>query len=248
MPFHLTANFVALANVANTDVPALNDDVLYRQNSHFVPDVDCDLMAAYASAVTLTAARLNNPKTRQITPAYLVPIGTTLLPITRPQVVDYRMRPFRLRAQEEIVWEATDSAAGPNNLYLINWLGFGNSPAPNGDIYGLRGTSTTAAVASTWTTVDVAWQNTLPAGEYSVIGASYTATNAVAFSLIFYDQFWRPGGLGKAAAGIAEWEPQLWGGLGEWGRFTTITLPRLRVLNDSTDNAHTFILNCVRLR
>lgn len=245
---HLAANMVAIANVANTDIPALNDDILRRQNSHHIPNVDCRLLAAYASAVTLTRVRLNNPKTRQITPSYLAPIGTALLPASRPPITDWRVRPFTLRAQEEIIWEGTDSAAGPNDAYVISWLDFGVRPAPQGEIYGLRGTSTTAGVASTWTTLTMAWENTLPAGVYSVIGGQIISATAVAFQCIFQDQYYRPGGLGQAAAGTTPWEAQLWGGLGEWGQFTTITMPEIRVLDNATGNAHTVVLNVVRLR
>jgi hypothetical protein len=248
VPFHLAANFVAITDAVNMDVPALNDDVLLRQNSHHVPDRDVPLIASYAGAVTLLRTRYNSPKIRQVTPSYVSPVNTTLLPGTRPGVADFRARPFILRAQEEIVIESTDSAAGPNNHYVLSWYDFGRIEAPLGDVYGLRGTSTTAGVASTWTTADVTWENTLPAGRYAVIGGQLISATNVAWSLIFYDQMPRPGGLGQAAAGLYPWEPQLNGGLGVWGWFTTITLPRLRILDNATGNAHTIILQVIRVQ
>lgn len=245
--FHLAANFVALTNAANLDVPALNDDVLQVQNGHHIPSKDVNLAAVYAGATTLLRTRINSPKVRQISPSFLSSVNAALLPPTDPNIVDMTDSPFVLRGQEEIVFESTGSAAGPNNHYIISWHQVAFEPAPRGDIYTIRGTSTTAAVASTWTTVAVAWDIQLPAGRYAVIGGTYFATNAVAFSLIFDNQYWRPGGLGGATPDVRPWTKQIKGGLGKWGEFNTVTLPRVRVLNDSTDATHEFLLDIVRI-
>ena len=247
--FHLAANFVAIANVANTEVPALNDDVLPRTNSNrHTMQEDMSIVMAHSTAVTLLRTRLNIPRFRDIAAPFLLPVGITLLPPTDPNFQDYRMAPLRLRRDEAIIYESTDSAAGPNNHYILTWLSPGPlEPMPPGDIYTLRGTSTTAAVASTWTTITVTWDNELPPGIYAVVGGMCHATNQVAFSLIFTGQTWRPGGLGGASAGIRPPWPQLNGGLGVWGRFRSVNPPQVRVLNDGTDNAHTVYLQVVRV-
>lgn len=245
--FHLAANFVALADTADTDVPALNDDVMTIQNNHFIPRDDLRLHAAYSSAVTLLRTRLNSPSIRQVVPSYLSPVGTALLPASRPPIADYRSNPFLVRKSEEFVVESTDSAAGPNNHYVLSWLFRERRQQPVGNVYGFRGTSTNAAVASTWTTITTTWLQTLPAGRYAVVGGQYIATNAVAFQVVFPDQVLRPGGLGQAAAGTIPWDGQLNGGLGVWGEFETVALPTIRVLNNSTDNAHVVILQIVRI-
>lgn len=245
--FHLAANFVALANVANTEVPALQDDVLQVRNSRHTPSQDMRMVAAYSSAVTLLRTRINTPNVRKVTPSFLMPVGTTLLPPTDPNFVDFRAFPFVFKRDEGIVWESTDSAAGPNNHYILSWLTNNLTPAPIGDIFTVRGTSTTAAVASAWTTVSVTWDADLVEGMYAVVGGIYIATNAVAFQLVFEEQTWRPGGLGGANIGIRAPWPQYKGGFGEWGRFRSLNPPLVRVLNDSTDNAHTFHLDVVRV-
>lgn len=247
MAIHLAANFVALANVANTDAPALNDSILTILNGHHVPRGDTFLLGAYASAVTMTNARLYTPFAIQTTPPYLYPHGTTLLPPTLPAWVDWRRNPFLLRANEEVPWQLTDSAAGPNNAYVLSWWSDGVQDAPQGPVYKFLGTSTTAAVASTWTPVTTTWTNTLPAGRYACIGGSYYATNAIAFSATFYNQYFRPGGLGFASHAAIPPSIQTMGGSGLWGYFDTLNLPKMTVLNDGTDNAHTFVLDVVRL-
>lgn len=245
--FHLAANFVALANTANTEVPALEDDVLVRRQSRHTPVEDLRLFAAYSSAVTLLRTRLASPSVRGVTPAFITPVGVALLPPTDPNFMDLRDNPFLLRRDESVIYESTDSAAGPNNHYIISWLSPRLTPAPVGDVYTVRGTSTTAAVASTWTTITVTWDTDLPQGMYSVIGGLCFATNQIAFQVIFNGQYYRPGGLGGASAGIRPPWPQLMGGFGEWGRFRSLDYPGIRVLNDGTDNAHTVFLQCVKV-
>jgi len=245
--FHLYANFVAIANVANTEVPALADQVFTPRNNRLVPPEDLFIHAIHSTAVTLLRSRINTPYMRKYAPSFINPIGTTLLPPTDPNMMDLRDNPLRLPKDEGLVYESTDSAAGPNNHYILTWLAKQLMPSPRGDIVTIRGTSTTAAVASAWTTVTVTWDTDVAGGWYEVIGGSYIATNAVAFRCLFEGQTYRPGGLGGAAAGVRPWLGQLKGGMGVWGRFRATMMPGLEVLNDGTDNAHTFLLDCVKV-
>lgn len=245
--FHLAANFVALANVANTEVPALADDVLQIRSGRHTPSQDMMGVAFYSSALTLLRTRINTPSVRLVAPSMIIPVQTTLLPPTDPNWSDYRDFPFRFKRDEGIVYESTDSAAGPNNHYVISWLTPGLTTPPAGRIYTVRGASTTAAVASTWTSIAVTWDQDLTEGLYAVVGGQYIATNAVAFSLIFEGQYWRPGGLGGATNGVRGPWAQYKGGFGEWGRFRSIVPPQVRVLNDGTDAVHTIYLDVVRV-
>ena len=229
---HLAANFVSLANVANTDTPALNDTILAIQNGHHIPSKPLQLVGAWASSTSLLRARLTTPKIRQVAPTFLHPVENTITPVSIPAVMDMSGRPFNLNAQEEIVWELTASAAGPANAYVISWLQDGLTPAPQGDMYTVRATGTTTTVASTWTPATVTFDSTLPAGLYSVVGAQLVAATTVAFSLTFDNQFYRPGGLASTTDLIIPWMQQRYGGLGEWGRFDTVTLPRLSILSN----------------
>jgi hypothetical protein len=245
--FHCAANFVAIAATANTEVPALQDDVLQLRSNRHVPTEDMKLYACYSSAVTLLRTRLNTPQVRKITPAFIVPIGTTLLPADDPSIADFRDNPLPLMRDEAIVYESTDSAAGPNNHYIISWLSPRLTQAPKGYMFWIRGTGTTAAVASTWTTAAITWDADLTEGMYSVVGAHFHSTTAVAFQLIFENQTYRPGGLGGATADIRAPFFQYNGGLGEWGRFRSLNPPLFRMLCNAADVAQTVYLQVVRV-
>jgi len=246
--FHLAANFVAIANVADTDVPALNDGILAIQNGHHIPPRDMALLAVWSSAVTLLRTKLLSPKVRQTAPSSISPIDVALLPPTDANAVDMRSNPMILRAQEEIVYQSTDSAAGPNNHYLVSWLQERFEPAPVGDVFTIRGVGAATAVASAWTNCPVVWDTQLPQGTYAVIGCRGLGTTMVAFQITFDNQFWRPGGLGLATAGLRPPAFQMKGGLGKWGQFDTVTLPRLSILCNAADTAQIFEMDIVRIR
>ena len=246
--FHTVANFVALANVANTNVPPVADGIMAISNAHFLPQDDMNLLYSYSSALTLLRTRLVSPSNRQITLPFIRPITSVLLPVTDPNIADYRGNPFRLRGLEEFAFESTDSAAGPNNHYVISGLAkSGMEPAPRGDVFTLTGTSTTAAVASTWTQLAVTWADILPQGRYACIGLECIATNQIAARLTFENQWERPGAVCAVAEANRPHVMFQKGGLGVWGRFTSTRMPIVEVLNDGTDNAHRVYLDLVRI-
>lgn len=245
--FHLGAYTELIDNTANTDVDALSDDVFAITNVHFLMPRDLLMFLAYAASATLTRARWSTPSINNISPIFIRPINVGALPTDDPNLADYRYNPVRLRAQEELKLEATSGVAmGTERFTGLFWLGDSITQAPPGDVYTLRATATTAAVANSWTTISLTWDNQLPAGSYAVIGGEYQATNALAFRCIFDDQWMRPGALGLTALGRRTAKPFYDGGMGLWGRFRTISLPRVQVLNNSTDGAHTLYLQCVR--
>lgn len=246
--FHCCANFVALANVANTNVPPIADGIIAISNAHFLPQEDMSILFAYASAVTLQRTRLVSPSNRQITLPFLRPINAALLPPTDPNVGDYRSNPFRLKGLEEFAWESTDSAAGPNNHYVVQGLTRSAiEPMPRGDVFTLTGTSTTAAVAATWTQLAVTWADILPQGRYVCVGMDCIATNQIAARLTFENQWERPGSVCSVAEANRPHTMFSKGGLGVWGRFTSTRMPIVEVLNDGTDNAHRVYLDLIRI-
>lgn len=246
--FHTSAYFVALAGTANTDVPAVSDGIIAISNGHLLPQSDYDLLYAAILAVTLTRARLVSPTNRQITLPFIRPIIAALLPPTFPPVADYRENPFRIHALEELAIEATDSAAGPNNCTAIVGLQKTYEPVPRGDVFTLRGTSVTAAVANVWTQLAVTWADALPAGQYACVGMTAIATNGLAARCIFENQVERPGSICCVAEANKQEPMFVKGGLGLWGRFMSTRMPGIEVMNNGTDNAHTIYLDIVRIR
>lgn len=245
---HTVANFVAIANTADTDIPALADGILAIANNHFLPQRDYDLLFCYASAVTLDRVKMVSPSNRQVTLPFIRPITAALLPPTDPNMADYRDNPFTLRALEEFAFQGTDTAAGPNNCYVVSGLQTAFDPMPRGNVFTLRGASTTAAVAATWTTIAVTWQDILPQGLFACVGLDVIATNQIAARLTFENQVERPGAVCSVASGNRNHFMFQKGGLGVWGRFRSTRMPTVEVLNNGTDAVHTVYMDIIRLQ
>ncbi len=244
---HTCAYFVALANVADTDVPAINDGVIALSNSHFLPQRDYDLLFAAANAVTLTRARIVSPTNRQISLPFIRPINAALLPTTDPNIADYRDMPFRVNALEELAVQATDSAAGPNNCTVVLGLGTQQQPIPRGNVFTFRGTGTTTVVANAWSLVTITWADILPAGIYAVVGMEAFGTTCIAARLTFDGQYERPGCIGSAAPANRSHFMFQKGGLGVWGSFRSTRMPIVEFLCNAADTAQEVYIDIVKI-
>ena len=74
MPIH-TAVFTKLVTAAavNEDIPAVTDQVLTVQNSHYIAQEDMNLLAAYARDAGITNARIFTPQLLKVGVPSIVP-------------------------------------------------------------------------------------------------------------------------------------------------------------------------------
>lgn len=245
--FHLAANTILIGQTVDTDVTPLTDSVLLVQNSHFVLQQDMYLFAAYAMSATLSRTRIILPSFRVITTPWIRPIAQATITPNNPNVADYREHPLRIRALEELQIAATSGLAmGTERFTSLLWLGDTVQQAPQGDIYTLRGTSTTAVTANAWSQLTMTWQDTLPAGTYTIVGLGHESANAIAARLIINGQQWRPGALSFNS--FANRIPEMFhrGGLGSWGSFRSTAMPIPEALCNAADASHEVYLDFVR--
>lgn len=246
--FHTLAWFENIAQDAAADIQPVVDDIITIQNNHFLPQRDKDLLwAAFLSADSVTA-RIITPSLRQITTPYIRPVNPTLLPGNQPNVADYRANPLRLRGLEELQIEAEQTAVGAADVYIV--AGVQDSamiPMPAGDVYSLRGVGTTTVVADAWSTVAITWQDTLPSGNFAVVGLEVFSTTGIAGRLIFEDQVLRPGCIGGLTEEDATHEMFRKGGLGVWGRFQSNRMPIPQFLCTAADTAQIVYLDIIRV-
>jgi hypothetical protein len=245
--YHVLAHTLNTYGVTNTDMTPIADDIFTISNGHFLPDRDVSLYGAYVSSANLQRSQIVTPKTRQVVPPIIYPIQTSLLPPTRPNWMDSRVQPFMLRAVEEIALQVTIGGAANERSYGLLFVGTGLDHVPSGDIYTIHGTSTTAAVASTWTSLAMTLDQTLPAGIYALISSQIQSTNAIAHRWIFKDQSFRPGFLSVTSLGNLTDRDWYRGGMGMLGKFSTVTYPIPQVLCNAADNAHDILISFVRI-
>ena len=248
MSFHLAAYNVDLGTTANTTVNAVTDDVLTITNNNFLPQEDLDIVFAVAMSATLNRARIVSPSNRQVTLPYIIPVKEAAVPGDNCPIANYADNPFRARGLEELGIEATsDIAMGTESCTVLLGLQRTFEPAPIGNIFTLRGTSTTASVADTWTTITKTWDDQLPVGTFAIVGLYGVAATGLANRVILEDQTWRPGAPIVDSNGDAANELFRKGRLGTWGRFKSTARPQIQVLNTAAVSVHTVYLDIVRL-
>lgn len=244
---HVVAFEEVVGTTANTELDAIIDNIFTRSGDNFLPQEDWDLVWAAAIGAELNRARIVSPTNRQITLPFIRPIELAAAPGDDPGVADYRRNPFRIRGLEELAVEATSDTATTDQEYAVLGVTLGMRTAPAGNVFTFRGTSTTAAVANTWTTLTTTWADTLPAGTYAIVGMELIGAGNIAGRLILEDQRFRPGCI--AGTGVGNRPSPLFqkGALGEWGRFRSTALPQVQVLCNTTTNAHTVYMDIVRV-
>lgn len=244
---HLAAFNSSLAASTLAPISAVSDGILAIQNNNFILQEDHNLIFAAAMSADLQRARIVTPKFRQITTPWIRPIISAAVPGTEPRVADYRATPLKLREREEISVEAFQSNAGAQEVTAILGIAWGDVSTPPGDPYTMRGTSTTAAVADTWTQISVTWQDSIPVGVYAAVGLEVVSTNGRAARLILENQYPRPGSISATTIGAEQHSMFKKGGLGVWGRFNSVRMPNVEVFANAADASHEVYLDLIRI-
>lgn len=247
MPYHVIAYQANTFGVTAFDSTPLPDAWLSIQNGHYFPHIPLYIYGGWMGGANLTAVVLQTPRSRMIVPPRLFPIQASLLPPDRPHVFDRRRNPFTLNAVEEV--QILMNIGGAANAYSTAIFFVGNSidPVPQGDLYTLHGTSATAATANAWSLVMPIWDQTIPAGTYTVVATQHVSTNALAHRLFFKDQLMRPGFLSMTSIGNTTEPSYYFGGWGKLGDFNTTAYPTWEVLCNAADASHDFTMTMVRI-
>lgn len=246
---HLLGLSVAIGQTANTEVTALQDDVIPRTaNNRYQLPKDMLLLAAYAGSATITRARLNMSTMRLINPRYIYPVEVGLNPSDVPQLESLVDNPFSIKGFDEVILEATSAlACGTEQLSALLWVADNVQQAPVGDVYNCRFTSTTAAVANTWTALSITMETSLPPGQFALVGSDLIGVQGVAHRWLIPNQLYRPGALCRTL--VANAPHALFAGdqLGEWGRFFNTALPSPQVLCTTTTNSWAGLMRLIKV-
>ena len=245
---HLLAWRVSAADATAVDVTPVADSIWAIQNGHFMPQRNWLLQAAYFGAAGPNRARFITPTFRQITTPWIRPVNTDIVPANVVGAADYRANPLMFRALEEIQLEGMQTTGGA--AVVVGIAAVSKEPivpAPQGDIYTLRGTGATTVTAGAWSLITVTWQDTLPAGRYALVGGTFIGATAIAGRCILEEQVDRPGWLGNAAADNVGSTIGLKGGLGVWGQFTGNRFPNVEMLCNAADTAQEIYLDLIKI-
>lgn len=245
---HTCAYGATVAATAETDIAALADSVMVIQNGHFLPQRPTQIVYAAYCALLVVRARISTPTLGVITSPYIRDISLAV-DFGNPQIVDdYSQDPLSLAPLEEVTLFAANSAATSGVSLGLLGLMIQAIPQPAGNVYTIRGTGAATLVINAWTNCGViTWQNQLPTGIYSVVGAEAFSAGGKAFRMIFENQVWRPGGCAMILETNRTHPLFRMGNLGEWGRFHNYAMPTFEMVSASADTAEVFYMDLVKV-
>ena len=124
MYFHCAGYVEAIASSTNTDIDAVQDDVLQRRNSHLIMSEPFNLIAACNIGANTTRVRFGNIALTFRGTNHLWPINRSAIVPSRPGVYDRLDDPLRLPLNEEITIETTTDgpAMGSAQVATVLWL------------------------------------------------------------------------------------------------------------------------------
>lgn len=235
-------------NGVAVDITPVVDQIITIQNSHFLPQKNYNLLYAYYGGAVALRARFITPNWRQVSTPWIRPINLAIVPLDEPNIADYSSNPLVIRGLEEWQLEGYQGVGG-GAAVTVGVAGISEAPitpVTMGDVIAMRGTGTTTAVAGSWTNVAVTWQDSLPNGQYSVVGLEVIGVTCIAGRLIFEDQIARPGAIGQSLVSGNGSPLFRHGGLGVWGRFNAYRIPSVEYLCNAADTAQEVYLHLIR--
>ena len=233
----------ALSNVAaitDPHVRVIGDDVV-------VPDDINYLAAAYAVGASLTRAVVVSPSIRRRYPHEVTPLDANVNP-SSVFVFEPFASPIQLDAAEALNFQVAENGAGAVRDTGLVWLSDGPFvPVTGSEVFTIRATGSTTLVAYAWGNCALTFNDTLPAGEYAVVGMQAASAGGIAARLVFTGSAWRPGVICSTASTIVGSSLFRYGKMGIFGTFAHNTPPTVDFLSASADSAETVYLDLVMI-
>lgn len=241
----------AVSNTTEVDLTPVVDAVVpVTAANHFLPQRDIPIVYIAAASANLQRARFSTPTLALVTTPFIRPINQALNFGVPQRLWDLSEQPLTLKGLEEITMLVTQTGGAAQQVVAVAGLMWQSIPAPPGNIWTLRGTSSSTATINVWTQITVTWFNALPTGTFAVVGMEAFSTTNIASRLILENQVPRPGVLGITA--LTNFPNQIFRGssysdLGVWGQFHNYNMPLVEVLCTAADNSFEIYLDVQRL-
>jgi hypothetical protein len=246
MTYHTIAFTENVSASSFTGVAAVQDTILNTVNNRILPGRDYGLIFTYVLGSQVDQARLDSPQARAVILPHFAKIDQAATPTSDPNFNDYNVNPFRIRALEEFQPQVVNQGMAEQD-YVIMGLRESFEPIPSGEIWTMRGTSTTSTTANEWSTITTTWSDELPAGKWALVGGVVQSTTAIAFRWVIEGQDLRPGGVAVTALGNRTSDVFYQGRLGVLGRFSAWNPPRVQMLESSASSDIDVLMSFMRL-
>lgn len=198
-------------------------------------------MAVWAGAEDIERVQLESPELRRMWLEEIAPLVLDETPVgENGGVVDMSKSPLELVVSEKLN-ALLENAAVTFETTILVWL-CDAPPAPvTGKIHTIRAIPDTAPVADAWTHSTLTFSQTLPAGDYSIVGAAWVEAGGIAARFMVPAFPWRPACL-ASVLGDGEGYPFFRkGNLGEWLSFDFDNPPSVELLSTGTTKGEIYL-------
>lgn len=215
---------------AYTQIQAVQDGQITRSaNNNLMLPADAIIALAGAWSADLQLARFNVPSLRDFGRPHIQPVNVDAANPTVPQFMNPMNYGLRVLNGEEIGIEAIHGNAGNQAVAAAVWFEFAKTQAAIGPSYRIRGTAAITNVVGGWAAGQITLDETLPAGEYDIIGLTAQGTGLTLARLIFPEGGFRPGVPCTDVAADIRTPLFSFGQFGSFGSFRNFALPQLEV-------------------
>jgi len=140
---------------------------------------------------------------------------------------------FELVPSENLNFYLNTNPAAAEDSYGLVWLCDGKPQPVTGDIKTVRCSASITQVTGSWVNGPLTFTQTLPYGDYNVVGMRVQGTSTVAARIVYPGGIWRPGTIGVEALNLIGQTQVQGGASGDLGTFNTNVPPSLDVLGTS---------------
>lgn len=252
--FHLVAygESVTTAGTLQALTPVPDSTVTINGNHIYVPDKYNQLILAAAivgGSSAFTEARAQSPSLREMFYPAITPLIQGSNFSGADPVTDYRYNPIQLVTNEGLDHYSDGGGNGSTaqNPYGLHWLADGAIQEAKGNMLTMRATAAITNASNTWVNGALTFDQTLPVGDYDVVGMRAEGTGLIAARLNFIgaSAVTRPGCIGVANGQTVIDDLFRFGNMGVWGTFNSITPPSVDCLGDS-GSAQVFYLDLIK--
>lgn len=248
--FHTCAYYESIdpggALVPITAVP--DDTVSVTGDDIDVPEGMGNLImqAALINDASAAQAQVQSPSLRAVANVDCEPVVAALVFGSPPEGIFHPRSPVQLTPTEAVNFYVNSNPAAAAVHYGLITFSDGAVQPVEGAIHTVRATAAATLAAGTWVNSALTFGQTLPVGNYRVVGFRARGTNLVAARLNFIGKFHRPGVPALNAIGDTDPWWTRYGRMGVFGEFHTNTPPSVDCLG-VTDSAQVILLDLIRM-
>lgn len=246
--FHTLAyytNDLALS-AANVALGRVADPIFSSFNNGYQMPFDGRLIAMYYGNVGVSDVRLNSPVFRNRFLPHPSPVSATALPADNAPIIMFPGGGLPLEVSEELAVEGSRGAVAAADAYALLWISRGPISPVNPLSFTIRATSTVTVAEGAWASGALTLSETLPNGNYDVVGIRVVGTNILAGRIIIPGQDLRPGVLADQAEGEFQLPIFRNGNFGKFGSIPSFQNVQMEYFGVGASTAQTVYIDLVK--